>query len=103
MLKKSRKKISIDDLARMVQSGFTEVHEKMDKGFTEVHSKMNKGFTEVHEKFKDMATKEDIAGIKQRLSNIDNRLDNVATHERRLVRLEKKVGFLPLGVATGDN
>ncbi|MBI2099820.1 MAG: hypothetical protein HYT48_00560 [Candidatus Vogelbacteria bacterium] len=68
----------IGNLARMTAKGFAEVHDKMDKGFAEVYKKMDDEFD----------------GVKARLTHIDNRLDTVADHGRRITRLEKKTGIL---------
>jgi hypothetical protein len=61
-----KKKMTIEDLAVMVQGGFSEVNEK----FTEVHDKIDRGFKEVN----------------QRLDRIENIL--IAGHDRRIEKLE---------------
>lgn len=75
----SKKRITIDDLAGMVQIGFKEVHEKMDKGFTDVYSKMNAGFDEVNQKFASVHEKMDkgFEESKQRDAFLQKQVDNL--------------------------
>ncbi|MBI2627001.1 MAG: hypothetical protein HYW77_02040 [Parcubacteria group bacterium] len=42
------KKVTVEKLAEMVQGGFNEVHDKMDRGFKDVYDKMDKNFGEVN-------------------------------------------------------
>ena len=65
------KKITIDDLAVMVQNGFAGVDERLEK--------IDLDISEI---------KTDITGIKQRLSALDNRLDTFVDHEKRLTKVE---------------
>ena len=75
----------IDGLAVMVQTGFSEVYEVVDKGFKKVHEKMDKGFKKVDE---------ELEVIDGRLNTIDRRLDSLAQdHSDRLNHLEKRVGI----------
>jgi hypothetical protein len=75
-----KKKITIEDLAEMVQNGFIEV----DNKFVELRQEMKEGFTEV---------RDELAGVKARLTAVERRLDDVVDdHGHRLKRLEKKVG-----------
>lgn len=79
---KERKKVEVEleDLAIMVKEGFDEVHRtfelKIAKDKTE--------FEAVHDELDD---------IKRRLSNLDNRLDIFVTHDKRLVKVERELGF----------
>ena len=57
MKKEIKKKITIEDLAVIVNKGFGDVYKKMDAGFNgadgkfkEVHKKMDTGFNDVHKK-----------------------------------------------------
>lgn len=74
----------LDDLASSTNSGFAEVHEKMDKGFAEVHEK----FAEVEKRFDK---------VDYRLVTIDRRLDAmVDDHGPRLNRVEKHLKLAPI-------
>lgn len=92
------KKITINDLAIMVQQGFEEVDEKLKKGFEEMEGKvgglekkMEKGFKELKQ---DMdrgfeGVKKEIKGIKE----IDDTHGlKIKDLERRTVVLENKTG-----------
>lgn len=70
-MKKSR--ITTDDLAAMIKTGFDDVHRKMDGEFKQV--------------------KKDIGDLKQGQEDIKLRLDNVA-YRFELVALEKRVRAL---------
>jgi len=87
------KKITIDDLAVMVQKGFTGTDEKMEKGFKDVDAR----FEKVDAQFK---------GVNIRLENLESgieevklKLDNVAYRfelnaiDNRLKKVETKLGI----------
>jgi len=73
----------IGNLAAVVKRGFDHVEEQ----FAEV----DKRFEEVAERFEGVDRRLD--GIDGRLQHLGNRLDTVVTHERRITRIEKKVGI----------
>ena len=108
-----KEKITLEKLASIVENGFKKMNlvlaEKSDKtdigsvkqdidsvkqDIANLANATKLGFDEVHEKLDTKASKSDIDGIKQRLSNLDYRFDTVATHERRVLRLEKEVHFV---------
>ena len=62
MKKEIKKKITIEDLAVIVNKGFNDVHKKMDAGFSsvdgrfkEVHKKMDTGFSVARKETEDLA------------------------------------------------
>ncbi|MCL5666941.1 MAG: hypothetical protein M1383_04200 [Patescibacteria group bacterium] len=79
-MKKSGKKITLDDLAAMVAEGFSGMATK--------------------DNLKSMATKADIAKLEQGQEDIKLRLDNVAYRfelvelQKRVTRLEQKTGMI---------
>ena len=80
----------ISQLAVATKLGFDEVHSKfevMDSKFKKVDDR----FEEIDEQFKKIDARFD--GIDQKLSNLDNRLDTFVTHEKRLVKVERELGF----------
>lgn len=74
-LKKKKKSITIDDLARMVQIGFNETAKQKD---------MDKRFKSVDEHFKLVDERFD--SVEERLARIENIL--ILDHRRRIERLE---------------
>ena len=95
----------LDKLVKVVAEGFSGVHRELEKkadktdilevqgDIANLANTTKLGFDEVHEKLDTKASKSDIDGIKQRLSNLDYRFDTVATHERRILRLEKEASI----------
>jgi hypothetical protein len=59
-------KITIDDLARMVENGFAEVREKIDAGVGSVREDMKAGFAAVDKRFAVMG---------QRIDQLDMKID----------------------------
>jgi transcriptional regulator with PAS, ATPase and Fis domain len=59
-----KKKITIDDLAVMVQGGFTELRTEMDNKFADLRTGMEKGFSEVHNDLADI--RDELTGVKVR-------------------------------------
>ncbi|MFA6464040.1 MAG: hypothetical protein WCV55_03480 [Candidatus Paceibacterota bacterium] len=79
---KSKKEITIDQLAVMVQNGFSHIEKKMDERFEMV----DEGFNKVDERFE---------GVDKRFDKMDDRLDRIEfSHVRRIEVLEDKVIFL---------
>ena len=70
-----KKNITIDDLASMVQNGFTEVKEDM-----------NKRFEQVDKRFDSMVTK---AEMNRRFDGLEDRV--LASHQKRIEKLEAEV------------
>lgn len=66
-------KEQIEVLAGMVKSDFDEVERSIDQLRRETTDNLN--------------------NVESRLRNLDNRLDTFVTHDRRITRLEKKVGL----------
>jgi len=77
-----QKNTTIEDLAIMIQGGFTELRTEMNERFDEVDKRFERVETDVSE------IKTDIVGIKQRLIGLENRLDTFVDHERRLTKVE---------------
>ena len=71
------KKITIEDLATMVQAGFSEAEASVNKRFDKIEGDMAKGFKE----------------IKDSQENIELKLTNVA-YRFELVELQKRVELL---------
>ena len=121
MKKEIKKKITIEDLAVIVNKGFSDVYKKMDTGFSGVrkeiedlalitgksfnyvHEKMDKGFGDINSRLDNVEIK--VRQVDIRLATVeDNQLDlklrmdvlsqNKVTDELRgrIVVLEKKVG-----------
>ena len=111
---KERKKVELEDLARLVKQGFADVRselsQKVDKVdiaglHTDITSLQNDisrlakatklGFDEMDNKFEKLEERvnDRFDGVNQRLSNLDNRLDTFVTHEKRLVKVERELGF----------
>jgi hypothetical protein len=82
-----KKKITIDDLAVMVQGGFTELRTEMDNKFADLRTGMEKGFSEVHNDLADI--RDELTGVKVRLGAVERRLDDVVDdHGHRIKKLE---------------
>lgn len=79
----SKDNVTIEDLARMVARGFSEVNEKMDKGFREVRQEM-KGLREQNDK--------DHLDLRLRQDNVAHRFE-LQDLEERVTHLEKKAKF----------
>ncbi len=77
----SKKEITIDDLAVMVQKGFIEVKKDMTTGFKDV----DKRFDEVN----------------HRLIKIERKIDS--NHEQRIERLEDDTKWLKGQLTLGEN
>ena len=71
----AKKNITIDDLAGMVQNGFTELKEDMDKRF----GQMDKRFDSVVTK----------AEMNRRFDGLEDRV--LASHQKRIEKLEAEV------------
>lgn len=84
---KKNKKVTLEDLAGMVASGF----ESVDKRFDEIEIKI--------------ATKEELSKLEQKVSKIDFRLDEVYDilqrfEENDILNLQKRVQILEKAVRT---
>jgi len=127
---KKKSPMTIEKLARIVTTGFTEGKkqfekidskfekintrfDKVDKRFGQIDIKLEKldvkidheianlatavktGFDHVEEQLTDINTSlaESQNKTNGRLQHLGNRLDAFVTHERRITRLEKKVGI----------
>ncbi len=80
----AKKNISIDDLASMVQNGFTEAKEDM-----------NKRFEQVNKRFDAIVTK---AEMNRRFDGLEDRV--LASHQKRIEKLEAEVKELREILAT---
>ena len=91
----NKKKMEIEDLAVLVQKGFSDINQRMatkaelknlatkadlenlammtKRGFDEVHEKMDAGFSEVYKK---MATKNDLNELEDRM---DRKIEGLGT------------------------
>lgn len=67
-----KKNITIDDLAVMVQTGFSEMNDRFEK---------------VEGDITDIKTT--LGGVKQRMGGLEKRMDIYVDHERRLAKVEK--------------
>lgn len=105
MKKEIKKKITIEDLAVIVNKGFSGVDEK----FKEVHKKMDKGFSDVRKEIEDLAimTGRGFEGVDKRFSELDSRMSNrVDDVERNLSYkidgLSNRIDDLSLNRATRE-
>ncbi|HEY4476691.1 MAG TPA: hypothetical protein VJB69_01795 [Candidatus Paceibacterota bacterium] len=73
----------ISRLAKATKLGFDEVHTRFKKVDGEF-GKMKVEFEKIDDRF---------GGVENRLSNLDRRLDIFVTHEKRLVKVERELGF----------
>lgn len=91
------KKITLENLAAMVQEGFAFFATKfdaIDRRFEDLENKMNKKFDEIDKRFDSIDDRLDI--IDMRLDKIEGRLDNIEhvilkDHLGRIVRIEEQV------------
>lgn len=84
-MKKSKKQITLDDLAAMVADGFNETASKIAE-------------TATKQDIADMATKKDISELNERLSRVEMKLDRalfkeIDRLEGLIHQLAKKVGL----------
>ena len=95
-----KKKMTLEELARMVQRGFQDMGE-FRKGMEEFRAEMEEFRAEVNEKFRDVHKKIDAlyGEVKEVKSSLPPLIRNVAVLEievhdlrERLKRVEKKVG-----------
>ena len=73
--KQNGKKITIDDLAVMINSGFNGQMDYM-KGQFEI---IDKKFESMDERFKHVATKQQVQILETKIDKVDERLKNVET------------------------
>ena len=73
----------ISRLANATKLGFDEVHTRFKKVDGEF-GKMKVEFERIDDRF---------GGVENRLTNLDHRLDIFVTHEKRLVKVERELGF----------
>lgn len=73
----------INRLAVATKLGFDEVHNRFKKVDGEF-GKMKVEFEKIDDRF---------AGVENKLVNLDRRLDIFVTHEKRLVKVERELGF----------
>ena len=78
----AKKNITIDDLAVMVQNGFTEAKEDINKRFEQV----DKRFEQVDKRLDVMVTK---AEMNRRFDGLEDRV--LASHQKRIEKLEAEV------------
>lgn len=103
MKKAIKKKITIENLATIVNKGFSDAYTKMNKGFSYIHEEIEdlammagRGFEDVDKTLGDLEEK-----ISRKIDGLSNRIDdlslNRATREElkilsiRVERVEKKV------------
>jgi hypothetical protein len=73
MTKKPKvKKMSLETLATAIQQDFSAIRDDMNGGFHDVRKEMTVGFTNAHQEMgkirEDMATKEDLAAVGDRIA-----------------------------------
>jgi len=78
-----KKKITLEDLAGMVKSGFTEVEKKMEQMRTELRTETQNGFHAVNRRL-DL--------LHEDISDLPDIREELKDHDERLVRVEHKVG-----------
>ena len=78
----AKKNITIDDLAVMVENGFTEAKEDINKRFEQV----DKRFEQVDKRLDVMVTK---AEMNRRFDGLEDRV--LASHQKRIEKLEAEV------------
>lgn len=87
------KKITIEDLAVMVQKGLDESDARMQKGFDESDAKTQKGFAEMRDSFSRVNARLDV--VETRLVDLDvvsrNEFDDLLG---RVSYLERKLGIV---------
>lgn len=77
--------MTLDKLARMVQHGFVDLRDEMETHYVSLRNQILVFQNETGEKFEK---------VNHRFTAIDRRLDTMATHERRISRLEKQAGVV---------
>jgi hypothetical protein len=94
--KKTKKEITVDDLAIMVQKGFVDMKKYVDGGFVDMKKYVDKGFSSVKGKLKGI--KDELKGdIKNLEAEVKYRRVHIFDHkdlEFRVEKLEEKVGTM---------
>ena len=107
--KKPNKKITISDLAMMMEQRFTNLDEKMDKGFKRTYRKIDKeidtlalmvgkGFNKMDERFDGIDSK--LGKVEEGVQNVKadlNKKVSIFMHNDlkfRVEKVEEKVGIL---------
>ncbi len=89
-----KKKITIEDLAGMVNKGFTEMEEKVEQLGTELRTEIDQLRTELrtetHEGFIGVNRRIDL--LHEDISDISDIREELKDHDERLSRVERKVG-----------
>ena len=78
-----KKKITLEDLTGMVNSGFTGVEKKMEQMRAELRTEMQNGFHAVNHRL-DL--------LHEDISDLPDIREERKDHDERLVRMERKVG-----------
>lgn len=79
----SGSKMTIDDLARMMQNCFRSMQDQMDKGFDEVKQEISELRTQNEKDHLDLKLRQDNAAYRFELQDLD----------KRVTQLEKKAKF----------
>lgn len=93
--KNTDKKITIEDLAGIVQRGFAEQDKKTDKKIEDLAGMVRRGFDGVNDKFNEVDKRFDLIETKfdRKFIAIENHLDGmgerIVSVEDRLISLEK--------------
>jgi len=82
-----KKEITIEDLARMVQTGFSEAKKQVDSKFVQV----DKRFEQVDKRLDNLENK--VTQIDGRLDNLENKVNQI---DRRLFSIEEDVAEIKI-------
>ncbi len=79
--KEHKQEVTLDDLAQMVASGFTEIRQEMTGGFTEIREEMVDGFAEIR---KEMTN--GFAEVNQHFTEVEDRLTTLEKGQLEIFR-----------------
>ena len=86
---RSGKRISMDELARMIAKGFKEVGENFNGRFVRIEDRIAKVETRLTNVEQNMATKDDIVRLENRFDSLEKTI--YSDHGRRLRKIETKL------------
>jgi archaellum component FlaC len=87
-----KKKLTLEDLAGMVKTGFDHLQEQI----ADLQNSTNERFERVDHRLDQVEHR--LGSVEQRLGNVERRLDvfsdEIGEHRRRIQRLEKETGVV---------
>ena len=86
-----KKKITIEDLARMVSGGFTEIEKKVEQSRIEVEKKVEQSRIETQDGLRAVNRRIDL--LREDLSDLPDIREELKDHDERLTHVERKVGL----------